>query len=230
MGSTPHPVFFQALQKIQLLNHIKSMAELLHANAIQQLEEALLWSPAAQILDLLATGLMHPASTLQGHAIYPPQGYTLTPVVPPSSTVPIVGITGSSLSVASASSRGSEATASVCQEIPPKHCHIVPTSIQPPESFPLPSGPHSPGPSDKSTLYPTLIVQEPAIPTEAQPEWINQPGGGKEYQCQLCTFHLTNKDCMLTHIKKHLDITIGCPMCGKGFQNAVSLKTWPKGT
>ena len=28
---------------------------------------------------------------------------------------------------------------------------------------------------------------------------------------------------MLTHIRKHLDLKIGCPVCGKGFQNAASL-------
>ena len=28
---------------------------------------------------------------------------------------------------------------------------------------------------------------------------------------------------MLTHIRKHLDLTIDCPVCGKGFQNAASL-------
>ena len=32
---------------------------------------------------------------------------------------------------------------------------------------------------------------------------------------------------MLTHIHKHLDFTIGCPMCGKGLQNAASL--WKHG-
>ena len=28
---------------------------------------------------------------------------------------------------------------------------------------------------------------------------------------------------MLTHIRKHLDLTIGCPVCSKGFQNAAFL-------
>ena len=27
---------------------------------------------------------------------------------------------------------------------------------------------------------------------------------------------------MLTHIQQHLEISIRCPMCGKGFQNAAS--------
>ena len=45
---------FLALQKICLARHIKSMADLLHADAVQQLEVALLGSPAAQIIDLLS--------------------------------------------------------------------------------------------------------------------------------------------------------------------------------
>ena len=44
----------QALQKFCLVSHIRSMAYLLHANAIQQLEVALLGSPAAQVIDLLS--------------------------------------------------------------------------------------------------------------------------------------------------------------------------------
>ena len=223
MSSTPHPTFFQALQKIRMANHIKSMAELLHADAIQQLEVALLGSPVTQILDLLATGVIQLASTSQRHVVHPPQASTATLMMPTPSTIPIEGLTSSSLSVASASSSGSELTTSVSQEIPPK-CHgIVPTSILPPESLPLPSSPPSPCPFDKSTSYPTLIVPELVIPTDAQPEWINQPGGGKKYKCKLCIFQHTNKDCILTHVRKHVDITIGCPVCSKGFQNVAFL-------
>ena len=47
--------FLSGLAKIWLANHIKSMAELLHADMIQQLEVALLGSPVAQLIDLLAT-------------------------------------------------------------------------------------------------------------------------------------------------------------------------------
>ena len=28
---------------------------------------------------------------------------------------------------------------------------------------------------------------------------------------------------MLTHVRRHLDITVGCPVCGHGYQNAASL-------
>ena len=52
---TPHHFCFHlAPQKIQLASHIHSLAELLHANAMQQLELALLGSPAAKVLDVLA--------------------------------------------------------------------------------------------------------------------------------------------------------------------------------
>ena len=46
-------VFDQALQKIQLVSHIHGLAELLHADAMQQLELVLLGYPAAKVLDVL---------------------------------------------------------------------------------------------------------------------------------------------------------------------------------
>ena len=211
LSSTPHPVFFQALQKILFVDHIKRMAELLHANGIQQLEVALLGSPTVQIIDLLIAGMRQPASTSQRSAILPSKAYTSTPMAPPPPTIPIVGITNS-LPITSVSSEGNEAMALDSQEIS-KCCCIVPTSIQPSESTSLPSSPPSSGLSNKSTSYPILIVPELAMPAEVQPKWLNQPGGGKEYRCQLCAFQHSNQDCMLTHIRKHLDITIGCPIC-----------------
>ena len=197
LNSTPHPIFFQALQKICLADHIKRMAQLLHANAIQQLEVALLGSPAAQILHLLAAGMRQPASTSQESVILPPKVYTSTWMAPPPPTIPIVGITGSlpiksvTSEGKSVSSEGNEVMASDSQEISKHHC-IVPTSIQPSDSTSLPSSPPSPGPSNKPTSYPILIVQELSVPVEAQPKQLNQPGGGKEYRCQLCPFQHTN--------------------------------------
>ena len=117
------------------------------------------------------------------------------------------------------------------QYLPPmrvKKCHwILPMLIPQLDITSRPLSPSCPIPSDTSTSFPIVVVPELAVPPHAQPEQLNQPGGGKEYQCQMCTFHHTNKDCMLTHIHKHLDITGGCPMCGKGFQNAASL--WKNG-
>ena len=35
---------------------------------------------------------------------------------------------------------------------------------------------------------------------------------------------------MLMHIWQHLEISIGCPMCGKGFQKcSLPLQAWEKG-
>ena len=85
----------QALQKVCLANHIQSLAELLHADAVQQLEAALLGTPAAKILDmhLMATTLQpctpplskppHPVTTLV---------LTSSAIVAPHH-VPIVGVT-----------------------------------------------------------------------------------------------------------------------------------------
>ena len=70
---------------------------------------------------------------------------------------------------------------------------------------------------------PSIIVPELAVLMYALPEQINHPGGCKDYKCQICAFQHTNRDCMLMHIWQHLEIMVGCPMCGKGFQNAASL-------
>ena len=76
------------------------MADLMHADAIQQLEVALLRSPAAEVMDLLSTGLSKskPATvtTVQPHH----HTYTATPPAPPPApppaSVPVVGVSKSS--------------------------------------------------------------------------------------------------------------------------------------
>ena len=156
------------------MNHIKSMAELLYADVIQQLEVALLGSPAAQIIDLLGAGWMQMTLMSMGTVIHPPQVYTSTPVVPPPPAVPTVGVT-SSLPVESVPADGSEVTVSDPQEVTPsiiipKCCQIALTPIQSPES-PIPSSSSSSsGPSTKSATYPILVVPELTIPAEAHPE------------------------------------------------------------
>ena len=85
-------VFTQALQKIRLVNHICSLAEFLHANVMQQLMLALLGSPVARLLDVLAMGIQH--HTTSSHS-------TSVPLCPPATSsmlsslpsVPIAGIT-----------------------------------------------------------------------------------------------------------------------------------------
>ena len=85
-------VFTQALQKIRLVNHIHSLAELHHADAMQQLELALLGSPVARLLDVLAMGTQHQTTSLHSTSVPLHPSTTLsTPSSPPS--VPIAGIT-----------------------------------------------------------------------------------------------------------------------------------------
>ena len=105
----------------------------------------------------------------------------------------------------------------------PKYHHITPTPVQSSDSPMSFTSSSSFDLSIKSASYPIVVVPEFAIPAEAYPEHLNWPGGGKEYQYHLCTFRHSNLDFIQTHIRKHLNITIGCPVCGKGYQNAASL-------
>ena len=93
--------------------------------------------------------------------------------------------------MASKSSDVSLTIATELQDVPdsiPKHCHITLTPVQSAD-FPMPStSSTSSVPSSKSILYPVIVVPELAIPTETYPEHLNQPGGSKDYVCQLCTF------------------------------------------
>ena len=57
-------LFIQALKKIRLANQLHSLAELLHADAIQQLEVALLGSLAATLLHVLLMSMQHQAAPL----------------------------------------------------------------------------------------------------------------------------------------------------------------------
>ena len=70
---------------------------------------------------------------------------------------------------------------------------------------------------------PTVDFPKLVIPAYALPEQTNCPRDHKDYKCQLYAFQHTNKDCMLMHIWQHLEISIRCPMCGKGFENVASL-------
>ena len=188
-------------------------------DAIQQLEVALLCSPASGLIDLLAERLQ-PSQIPTTPNVQHPQAYTTTQMAPPPTSVPMVDLTSSSSSSAPYVVK--------MTETPSKQCHIVPTLLQPStESFSLPDNPPSPGLFVKPVSFLTVVVPKLAILPEAMPEQIDQQGGVKGYQCQLCTFIHTNRDCILTHICKHLNITIGCPMCGKGFQNVASL--WKHG-
>ena len=112
------------------------------------------------------------------------------------------------------------------QDVPmsiPKHHCIIPTVVHSFDSTVLSTSSTSSDLSTRLVSYPVVVVPELTILAKAYPEHINRPGRGKEYLCYLCTFRHSNLDCILTHIRKHLDITIRCPVCSKGYQNAASL-------
>ena len=116
--------------------------------------------------------------------------------------------TSPSTEVAISGGRPSPSTSADPQVIPSKCRRIMPPPL-PIMSSSIPN-------------LPSIIVPELAIPTYTLPEQINHSGGHKDYKCQICAFQHMKRDCMLTHIWQHLEISVGCPMCAKGFQNAAS--------
>ena len=67
----------------------------MHADAVQQLEVALLGSPAAEVVDLLSSGLSQPRTITVATAQPHPQTYTATPPAPSPASVPVVGVSKS---------------------------------------------------------------------------------------------------------------------------------------
>ena len=206
----------QALQKICVASHIHSLAELLHADTVQQLELALLGLLVARILDILAmaTKSQIPSTHLSLALLCP----STTPSVSVSSPlVHIVGVTEteeSPIAEASTSKKTPPPTTSAdIEAVSPKCQRIIPTLIPVTTSKT----------SSSAFKLPFVVVPELVVPAYALPEQINHPGGCKDYKCQLCAFQHMNKDCMLMHIQQHLEILVGCPMCVKGFQNVASL-------
>ena len=220
--SSMFPLFLQTLQKIHLADHIHSLAELLHTDALHQLEVALLGSPAANLIDVLSVSLQS-MSSMQHQAVplQPSVTTSMSPSPPPSLlwVLPIqksqmklqplqVGVWQPHLSQRRSQHHPS---ASIYFPMP------IPATTQRSCS---PSGTLSSGAPFSLLL---IVVPELAIPPYAHPEQINHPGGHKDYKCQGCSFQHTNRDCMLMHICQHLEISISCSMCGKGFQNMASL-------
>ena len=207
-------VFNQALQKIRLASHICRLAELLHANAMQQLELALLGSPAAKVLDVLAMATQSHTSACPSSMPLHLATASSVPVSAPS--VPIIEVTETveTMEVKASTSKMSPLTTSADIEIAPCKCHRIIAMLIPATTSRTSSSP---------SKLPLVVLSELSVPVHTLPEWINHPGGHKDYKCELFDFQHTNIDCMLTHIWQHLEISIGCPMCGKGFQNVASL-------
>ena len=180
------------------------------------------------MVDLLSRGLAQTkSSTVIAPAQPHPQIYTSTPPTPLLTSVLVMGVPTTSQSpIVVVPTMGS--TSGVNESAPPKaklpkisddsqHHHITPTLV----GLSLSISTSSLSTSVGSFLV--VVVPELAIPAETYPECINRPGGGKDYLCHLCLFRNFNLDTVLTHVRKHLDVTTGCPVCGKHYQNAASL-------
>ena len=147
-----------------------------------------------------------------------PRSYTSTSPAPPPTSVPVEGI---SKAIPASSSGVVELAALQPKETTttdsvPCLC-VTPTPVELSSSTIVSSS------STKAETLPIVVVPELLIPAEAYPECLNRPGGGKDYLCCLCLFRNSNLDTSLTHVRKHLEVIIGCPVCGKGYQNAASL-------
>ena len=210
----------QALKKICLTNHIHSLAKLLHTDMTQQLEIALLGTPAAKILDILMMATRSqmssiPLSSKLLHSATLPLATTPSMIVLPPQ-VPRVGMTKVKeppLVEASTSKKILSPSTSAHYKVASSECRqIIPTPI------PIASS----NPHDLASKLPSTVVPELAVQAYALPQQINCPGGHRDYKCQLCAFQHTNTDCVLMHIQQHLEISVGCPMCSRGFQNAAS--------
>ena len=104
-----------------------------------------------------------------------------------------------------------------------KHHQISTTLICPSVSAMLSTS--SAVPSTSSTMStPTIVVPELVIPADAFPELLNKPDRGKDYIGQLCHFSHSTFSSILTHVRGHLDITVGCAICSRGYQNVASLQ------
>ena len=143
-----------------------------------------------------------------------PQAYTSTPPAPIPVVVPVLGLSTISTPGIEKTEKTTES-----QDVPviPKGCHLTLTLVTYfASSLPSTSSSLSSLPS-KSASYPVIVIPELAIPVGTDPECVNQPGG-KDYLCHVCTFWHSDLDCILTHVSKHLNITISCPGCGKRVQ------------
>ena len=209
------------------------MADLLQVDVVQQLEVALIGSPTTQVIDLLSGGLMQStASTsvaMTSTSVTPvqphPRSYTSTPPAPPPPSVPVLGISSPTPATVLTMASLSDVVEPVVLETKEAkisdvilHWCITPTLAGPSSTVSTTSLLAS---TNISTL-PIVVVPELAIPDEAYSECINRPGGGKDYLCHLSPFRHSNLDSILTHVRKHLEVIIGCLICSKGYQNTAS--------
>ena len=171
------------------------MTDLMHADAIQQLEVALLGSPAVEVVaSVLMVGVSEfnpilAMPTVESKSIEPKSDKEILTTLPKS--------------------KASNAS------VPVSKCHHVATTLISPSVSTMPL-------TSSIASFPVVVVPELVILAEVCPECLNRPGGGEDYLCHLCHFTHSNLDSILCHVRKHLDVTIGCPVCGRGYQNVAS--------
>ena len=146
------------------------MADLLHADAVQQLEVAFLGPTAANVVGLLSAGLEQTKPILQ--TIQPhPQTYTSTPPSPIPMAFPVLGL--STISIYGIKKMEKTTGSQDVPVITPKCCHLTLTlvtySVSP---LPYTSSSSSSLPS-KSASYLVIVIPELAIPVETYPEHVN---------------------------------------------------------
>ena len=142
----------------------------MHVDAIQQLEVELLGSPAAEVVDLLSSGLFKSKPVTVATAQPHPHTYTATPPATPPALVAVVGVSKSipvpaMLTIKSKPDEEILTTLKTkISDIPVpvfKCCHVSTTLIGPSVSA---------KPSTSSTASsPVIVVLELAIPAEAYP-------------------------------------------------------------
>ena len=205
------------------------MADLMHLDAFQQFEVALLGLPAAEVMTLLSAGLSKSKPATVTMAQPHPCTYTATPPAPPPASASVVGVIESSPVpvMVTMESKPEEEIPTTSETMkmkisnipaPVYKCCQVSTTLTNPSVSPMPST-SSVMPSICSTVsIPIVVVHELAIPTDAYQEHLNKPGRGKDYLCQLCHFSHSNLDLILTHVGRHPDITAGCPFVTGGIK------------
>ena len=147
---------------------------MLHIDAMQQLEVALLGTPAAKMLEVISMATSSPqvCTSISSRTSLTLAITSSTIVAPPQ--VPIADVTpGSSSEKSLAIEEVTASASSNCEGTPTKWCKIT--------LMPLPAKG-----SDVSKLL-LIVVPKLAVLTHALPEWINCPGAANitnaEYVC-----------------------------------------------
>ena len=182
---------------------------------------------ALEVIDLFSDGLVQANPVMLSSAQPHPHTYTSTPPALPPTSVPVVRVSEVEVSgpshvpaVPMMESKPDEETTlqknkTSAESSPSPKCHCITLILISPSVSAMSS--------TGSTSFPVVVVPKLSIPAEAYSEHLNRPGGSKDNLCYLCPFRHTNLYCILTHVRKHLEITIGCPICSRGCQNATSL-------